>query len=112
VIGILVIALLSTLIEAKEIGIDLAWQLVQERNDGLKAGKNSVKHSQVVKEGTDSMLYMPSIDLHGSYTHLSEPINLDFSDPLNVIGASSISKEDTRLGLSEQDIFLANISIL
>ena len=111
-IRLLVITLLATLIEAKELRIDQAWQLVQERNDGLKAGKNSVKHSQVVKEGTDSMLYMPSIDLHGSYTHLSEPINLDFSDPLNAIGVSSISKEDTTLGLSEQDIFLVNISIL
>ena len=74
-IKILVIALLSTLIEAKELGIDLAWQLVHKRNDGLNAGQNSVKHFQVVKEGTETMMYMPSIDLHGSYTHLSEPIN-------------------------------------
>ena len=104
--------------QAKELGIDQAWQLVQERNDGLKAGQNSVKHSQVIKDGADSMMYMPSIDLHGSYTHLSEPINLDFSEPLNAIGGAlpvplpPISKEEGTVDLSEQDIFLANISIL
>lgn len=117
-IRLLIITLLATLIEAKELRIDQAWELVQERNDGLKAGQNSVKHSQVVKEGSDSMMYMPSIDLHGSYTHLSEPINLDFSEPLNAIGGAlpvplpPISKEEGTVDLSEQDIFLANISIL
>jgi len=118
VIRLLTIALLASLIEAKELNVDQAWQLVQERNDGLKASASSVKHSQTVKDGADSMMYMPSIDLHGSYTHLSEPINLDFSEPLNAVGGAlpiplpPISKEEGTVNLSEQDIFLANISIL
>lgn len=117
-IRLLTIALLASLIEAKELNVDQAWQLVQERNDGLKASASSVKHSQTVKDGADSMMYMPSIDLHGSYTHLSEPINLDFSEPLNAVGGAlpiplpPISKEEGTVNLSEQDIFLANISIL
>jgi len=118
VIRLLIIALLTTLLEAKELRIDQAWELVQERNDGLKAGQNSVKHSQVIKDGADSMMYMPSIDLHGSYTHLSTPIGLDFSDPLNGIantivpGSGTLTSDEATLDLSEQDIFLANISIL
>ena len=110
--------LLATLIQAKDLRVDQAWTLVQERNDGLKASQNSIRHSQSVKEGADSMMYMPSIDLHGSYTHLSKPIDLDLSEPLNDFGGSlpfplpPISKEDATIDLSEKDIFLANISIL
>ena len=117
-IRLLTIALLASLVEAKELNVDQAWQLVQERNDGLKAGQNSVKHSQVIKDGADSMMYMPSIDLHGSYTHLSTPIGLDFSDPLNGIanaivpGSGTLTSDEATLDLSEQDVFLANISIL
>ena len=110
--------LLATLIQAKDLRVDEAWVLVQERNDGLKASQNSIRHAQSVKEGADSMMYMPSIDLHGSYTHLSKPIDLDLSEPLNDFGGSlpfplpPISKEDATIDLSEKDIFLANISIL
>ncbi len=112
-IRLLVIALLATLTQAKELGIDQAWELVQERNDGLKASQNSVKHSQVVKDGADSMMYMPSIDLHGSYTHLSEPIQVSG----NAVGRNlpiplPPTDPDITMDLSEQDIFLANISIL
>ena len=110
--------LLVTLIQAKDLRVDQAWELVQERNDGLKASQSSVKHSQTMKDGADSMMYMPSIDLHGSYTHLSKPIDLDFSEPLNALGSAlpiplpPISSDDATLDLSEQDVFLANISIL
>jgi len=113
-VGILI--LLATLIQAQDLRVDQAWELVQERNDGLKASQSSVKHSQTMKDGADSMMYMPSIDLHGSYTHLSKPINLDLSnvtDPLNAIGGGfGLPPLDSELDLSEKDIFLANISIL
>ena len=116
VIQTLFLATLS--LSASDISVNHAWELVLERNDGLKASASSVKHSQAVKDGADSMMYMPSIDLHGSYTHLSEPINLDFSDPLNGIanaiipGSGTLTSDQATLDLSEQDIFLANISIL
>ncbi len=105
---------------ANEISVNHAWELVLERNDGLKASANSVKHSQAVKDGADSMMYMPSIDLHGSYTRLSKPIDLDLSEPLNKFGAALpiplppdlLSKDITTVELSEQNVFLANISIL
>jgi outer membrane protein TolC len=121
--GILI--LLATLVQAKDLRVDQAWELVQERNDGLKASQSSVKHSQTMKDGADSMMYMPSIDLHGSYTHLSKPIDLDLSEPINGFQASLESglglpsgslprttSDDATLDLSEQDVFLANISIL
>ena len=123
-----ILILLVTLIQAKDLRVDQAWELVQERNDGLKASKSSVKHSETIKEGASSMMYMPSIDLHGSYTHLSKPIDLDLSEPINgAIGdinslfaslpvplppISSVSQDDATVNLSEQDVFLANISIL
>ncbi len=103
--------LTSLLLQATPLSVDQAWVLVQERNDGLKASESSVKHSETMKDGATSMMYMPSIDLHGSYTHLSEPINLDFSKPLNAVGGAlpiplpPISKEEGTVDLSEQDIF-------
>ncbi len=117
--------LVTLSLSANEISIDQAWDLVQERNDGLKASQSSVKHSQSVKDGADSMMYMPSIDLHGSYTHLSKPIDLDLSEPINNVQTNienffgnppgtlpRISSEDGTVDLSKQDVFLANISIL
>jgi len=114
--------LFAGLIEASALNIEQAWQLVQERNDGLKAAQNSVKHAQLIQAGTDTMRYMPSIDLHGSYTHLSEPINLDFSDARNTIRTAMnselgtnlrpVNSDESTLNLSEQNIFLANLSIL
>ena len=98
-----------------------------ERNDGLKASASSVKHSQAVQNGADSMMYMPSIDLHGSYTRLSKPIDLDLSEPINNFQSAleqalpiqlppgtlpRATSEDATLDLSEQNVFLANISIL
>ena len=118
--------LLATLsLFANEISVNHAWELVLERNNGLKASASSVKHSQALKEGADSMMYMPSIDLHGSYTHLSKPIDLDLSDSINNFQAGlegnlglaqgtlpRTTSEQSTLDLSEQDVFLANISIL
>jgi len=110
---------------ATAVSVDQAWILVQERNDGLKASQSSVKHAQTMKEGASSMMYMPSIDLHGSYTHLSKPIDLDLSDPINNFQTGlegnlglapgtlpRTTSEQSTLDLSEQDVFLANISIL
>jgi len=124
-VRLLVLALLTVSIEATGLRVDQAWELVQERNDGLKAREQSVRHSQTLKEGSDSMKYMPSVDLHGSYTHLSKPIDLDLSDPVNNFQSSlesglglpsgtfpRVSSDEATLDLSEQDVFLANISIL
>ena len=123
VIQTLFLATLS--LSASDISVDQAWALVLERNDGLKASARGVKHSQSIKESADSMMYMPSIDLHGSYTHLNKPIDLDLSDPINNVQSNiengleltpgslpRTTSEDATLDLSEQDIFLANISIL
>ena len=105
-----IIILLASLLEAKDLRVDQAWELVQERNDGLKASQNSVKHSQVMKDGATSMMYMPSIDLHGSYTHLNKPIDVDLNAPFNNAGIPGNLLPT--IDLSKKDIFLANISIL
>ena len=119
-VGILI--LLVTLIQAKDLRVDQAWELVLERNDGLKASQSSIKHSQVIKDGATSMMYMPSIDLHGSYTHLSKPIGVSLNDlnkaandkgnllfPLPENLPDNLNPQPD---LSEQEVFLADISIL
>ena len=106
-------------LSANEISVDQAWELVLERNDGLKASENSVKHSQALKDGADSMMYMPSIDLHGSYTHLSDPIRVDVNQPVNdALGSLPIPigpfphNEALVSDISKENVFLANLSIL
>ncbi len=98
-------------LDSNALDITQAWQLVQEKNDGLKAGKQGIEHAKVTKEGSDSMMYMPSIDLHGSYTHLSKPIELSGGTlDLNLPALPPIDLPP--IDLSEQDVFLANVSIL
>ena len=95
--------------------IEDAWQSVVDKNDGLKANGSDVKRAELKKSSAKSM-YLPSVTLTGSYTHLSEPINMDISDIsstlnpiLSSIGAQAIPSE---LDLSKQDVFLADLHVL
>jgi len=115
---LLLLILFSVSSNADTFNIEEAWRAVQERNEGLKAADQGVVHARKMRDGAASMTYMPRVDLHGSYTHLSKPIDLDLSEPLNNIGGSlpiplpPISSDDATVDLSEQDVFLANLSIL
>jgi len=95
--------------------IEDAWQSVKDKNDGLKANGSDVKRSELKKSSAKSM-YLPSITLTGSYTHLNDSMSIDISDIssnlnpiLSSIGAKAIPNE---LDLSKQDVFLADLHVL
>ncbi len=102
--------LLCTLLNAQS-DLELRWERMQSRNDGIRASLDSVQAAESKKEAAASM-YLPSVSLTGSYTRLSEPVkvegDLDLSDlPLPLPG-----NVPYRMDLTEQDVFLADLQML
>jgi outer membrane protein TolC len=90
--------------------IQEAWHIIELKSDSVKADTNDVKRAELKAKAAKSM-YLPSISLTGSYTHLSEPINLDTSDLSNILSNLHIPFP-TQLDLSKQDVFLADLNLL
>lgn len=65
--------------QAKDIDFKQAWHQVQNLNDGLRAQKEDITRSQALKTAAKS-LYLPSVDITGSYTYFDDPVALDTSD--------------------------------
>ena len=86
--------------------IEEAWQELQNSDAGLKASKESIQIVQKKQEAAKSM-YLPSVTLSGSYTHLDEPIKVEDDLKLPLLGELPI-----RVDLSEQDVFLASLDML
>jgi len=55
-----------------------AWYQVVQKNDALQAKQEQVKHSQSLQQAAKS-LYLPQIDITGSYTRFDKPVELDIS---------------------------------
>ena len=99
-----------------EMSIDEAWQSVEAKNDGLKAESSDVKRAELKSSSAESM-YLPSVSVSGSYTHLSDPVNIDISDFSNkanqiLAGLGAHSRVPSELDLSKQDVFLADLHVL
>ncbi len=98
------------------LSISEAWQNVELHNEGVKASSSDVTRAELKKSSAESM-YLPSVTLTGSYTHLSEPVNIDISELSSAINNLFASldvpeKVPSELDLSEQDIFLADLQVL
>jgi len=99
-----------------DMSIQDAWFQAQEHNEGVKASSLDVKRAQL-KESSSNSMYLPSISITGSYTHLSESINIDisnFSNRANEIleRLGSNDRLSDKFDLSEDDIFLADLHVL
>ena len=112
---LLALSLLSLSLFA-DISIEDAWVQVELENEGIKASSSDVKRSELKSSSAKSM-YLPSVSLTGSYTHLGEPIAIDISDfsskaneILGALGATDRLPQE--FDLSEQDIFLADLHLL
>ena len=84
-----------------------AWELMEHKSDALKAQQQDVAMAKSKQESATSM-YLPSVSLTGSYTHLSEPLKLE--DEIDL--PFNLGVVPFRLDLSEQDVFLANLHAL
>ena len=59
-----------------DVSIQDAWQMVRNKSDALSASKDDVLRSKLKSSSAKSM-YLPSISVTGSYTHLDKPFDID-----------------------------------
>ena len=90
--------------------IEEAWSNVEFKNDGIKSSSDDLSRAQLKKESAKSM-YLPSISISGSYTHLSEPIGLEGEIDLRPI-SPALPLVPYSLDLSKQDVFLSDLHLL
>ncbi len=104
ILGLLKLSLYASM------SIQEAWNSTQTKNEGMKASNADVTRAELKKSSAESM-YLPSVSITGSYTHLSEPINIDTSELSDFMASFSIAFP-SQMNLSEQDIFLADLQVL
>lgn len=98
-------------------GIKEAWEMVEQNSDAIKASKDSTTIATLKKKSAKSM-YLPSISITGSYTHLSEPIGIDTHGiagslpSTSIVGTIMSALPNHQLDFSEQDVFLADLHML
>ena len=88
--------------------INEAWLKITAQNNGLKSSEDDVKRAKLKSASAESM-YLPSVTITGSYTHLSEPIEIE--GDLDILSLKPGGIPFT-LELSKQDIFLADLHLL
>lgn len=107
-----------------------AWTRVRETHEGIRAERQALERVKYIRKATRA-LRRPSIKLNASYTHLSDPVQLNILDfkPLSSIGDSQlgqilrdlladlgISPGDINRAfttdLTEQDVFFSNVMAL
>lgn len=112
---IVIVSLLCSAIFAQEMNFSEAWLTLLQVNDGLKSEQESEKQAKIMKEAAASM-YLPTVNLTGSYTHTDAPVDLDVpsNDLVLPIGSGIPIAKGSLLNESiiKQDIFLADLNVL
>jgi len=114
----LIILLLFCEFVFAQTGIKEAWQMVEQNSDALKASKDGQNIARLKKDSAKSM-YLPSISVTGSYTHLSEPIGTDthsiadsLASTLPFTATVMSALPNHQMDFSKQDVFLADLHML
>ena len=95
-----------------DMSIQEAWQEAELNNEGVKASSSDVTRAELKKSSAESM-YLPSVTVTGSYTHLSEPVNIDTTDVSIALASLPIPLPfPSQIDLTQQDIFLADLQVL
>jgi len=94
-----------------DMSIKEAWLNTELKNEGLKASQSDVSRAELKKSSAESM-YLPSVSLTGSYTHLSEPVKLEGEINLSALPIPLPGSVPYELDLSKQDVFLADLHVL
>ncbi|WP_017223173.1 TolC family protein [Moritella dasanensis] len=76
--GVMTAIALSCNVQAAAIDFSEAWYQVAQKNDALLAKKEEVKYSEALQDAAKS-LYLPNVDITGSYTHFDKPVEIDTS---------------------------------
>ena len=95
-----------------DMSINDAWTKVELKNSGVKAASDDVSRAKLKKESVESM-YLPSVSITGSYTHLSKAVNIDTSEISNLLGSLPTPLPfPSEIDLTKQDVFLADLNLL
>jgi len=95
-----------------QISIERAWQTVEAQNDALKASYADVRHLQLKQESAEGM-YLPSVSITGSYTHLNDSIGLNTSGISSALGSLPIPIPfPSEIDFLDQDIALVDLQVL
>jgi len=96
--------------------IDEAWEALLKKSPALKASQKQKKAAALKKSSVKSM-YLPSVNLVGSYTHLSEPVTMNIEELSQVanellvaVGATPVVPSEVEF--SKEDVFLADLQLL
>jgi len=73
-------------VQAAPLVFDQAWQQLLANNAGLAAERTGISRAEHLAAAAEA-LYLPQIDLKGSYTRLEKPVELDLMD-LNPIASN------------------------
>ena len=93
------ILILPTLSYANSFKFSQAWERVVQVSNELQASTSEVNQAKA-KEDAGSDLSLPSLDLVGSYTHLSDPFETGDIGPIPSVD------------LSEQDVFKSSLQAM
>lgn len=78
---------LSVNVQAANVDFSQAWYQVVQKNDGLQAKKEGVIRSEAIQDAAKS-LYLPNIDITGSYTYFNDPVEIDTTGVKNGLGST------------------------
>lgn len=106
-----IVMLVSSLVLYADINIQEAWEHTQNNNDGVKASNSDVTRAELKCDAAESM-YLPSVSVTGSYTHLSEPVKLEGEIDLSHLPIPLPIAIPFEMDLSKQDVFLADLHLL
>jgi len=92
--------------------LEEAWMKVSQNSGSLNASSNDVARAKLERNSAKSM-YLPSISINASYTHLDKPIGVDSSDISNFMASLPLPLPfPSEIDFSKQDIFLADLQLL
>ena len=93
------------------ISINEAWQKVLKVDEELKASEAEALHVEKLKESKKS-LYLPEINIGGSYTRMQMPLAIDTHIPdITIPGLGTLPGQTLHTELQDQDVFIANLSL-
>ena len=127
---LLVLCSTASFARAQVLTFDETWTRIRETHEGIRAERQALERVKNMREAARA-LKRPSITINATYTHLSDPVQLNILDlePLNSLSQSQlgqlISELLSGLGVSsddvnrafttdftEQDVFFSNLTAM
>lgn len=111
----LLLILTSTFLNAQELSLKDAYNLMLVKNGNINASQEEVNSKKEEQKATKGLRY-PSLSLSGTYAHLEKDVSFDLNDERDMAGAllgltDSSILGDWNLTLLEQNLGLASAEI-